>query len=212
MQGQDAGAKIHEKVAGRGWMGRKSRPGGERLKTDLRNRREQIRRSDDQEIFPHLAKAAGQGRPVRCEIRLHAAVTVNGAGPGAERIQKAFRISLPPRSTLDEDIDRRDPGHRGTTPLDESAEDPVPKDSERRAGGGRRILGPEQGLPWRCAARCPCLRDPARVVFRDRRHLPLISSSISSIVRGTFAPRFSQPSGVTRQLSSTRKPMPHSSQ
>ena len=146
MQGQDAGAKIHEKVAGRGWMGRKSRPGGERLKTDLRNRREQIRRSDDQEVFPHLAKAAGQGRPVRCEIRLHAAVTVNGAGPGAERIQKAFRISLPPRSTLDEDIDRRDPGHRGTTPLDESAEDPVPKDPERRAGGGRRILGPDKGF------------------------------------------------------------------
>ena len=36
-------------------------------------------------------------------------------------------------------------------------------------------------------------------------------SSMASMVRGVAADRFSQPSSVTRQLSSSRKPMPHSS-
>ena len=40
---------------------------------------------------------------------------------------------------------------------------------------------------------------------------PRITASISSTVRGIAAERFSQPFSVTRQLSSRRKPMPHSS-
>ena len=38
-----------------------------------------------------------------------------------------------------------------------------------------------------------------------------ITASISSMVLGMAAERFSQPVSVTRQLSSSRKPMPHSS-
>ena len=48
---------------------------------------------------------------------------------------------------------------------------------------------------------------PLYIVF----YSPRITASISSIVRGMPADKFSHPSSVTRQLSSRRKPIPHSS-
>ena len=43
------------------------------------------------------------------------------------------------------------------------------------------------------------------------RHPFRMTASMSSTVRGMAADRFSHPVSVTRQLSSRRKPMPHSS-